>query len=396
MSFFSNISGTDGLVGENWAGYVKKCSYLPTSSYPDDPFIGRHDESNVKKLAKKHRDDRVEKVKIYGDGPLHVFVMIESTNYWWSFEKNTECILVQVSRQRWHVVDKKITRRRDVVERIKQKECASSTMYGVLMWLINSKQLDKEYDVISSNCRHFANELCFSIACFEFDAPQLRMSASVLDDIQLRTIESVKTCYFRLTYYPAASGQHERLARLHMSAGHLDEMSQNIYQSTGGPFQELECGLQESTLSCFCNFDNCNNVANWTIYAKSIETFYSIYPYATMIGYASNRNYNATAIEILDFLQLATNRWNVARTRYLEASSRPAARRKRDVDDDVDDSMKIPFLSFYLLTFTILNAITCFLMYKICARLPQLQIRRDSTTENARYLLRNRIELNNE
>lgn len=85
----------------------------------------------------------------------HVFVEFETNSWWWSIEKNSEGITIQRSLHRWAVYSQ--YRQESRLDRTLMKEDkGKKTMKELIEWLYRENELNKKYDYISSNCKHFA------------------------------------------------------------------------------------------------------------------------------------------------------------------------------------------------------------------------------------------------
>ena len=96
-------------------------------------------------------------------GYWHEFTVVESTNWWWSFEKQMDALYVQRSRKPTDVKEYMGKKRRDKKvfpegrfnDDIKYKE----TIYNIIEWIINNKELNNTYHGTQSNCHYFASEV---------------------------------------------------------------------------------------------------------------------------------------------------------------------------------------------------------------------------------------------
>ncbi|CAB3409546.1 unnamed protein product [Caenorhabditis bovis] len=144
-------SGNSGLFGEKWRPGVKLVTY-------DDgiPFTAFLEEESLRNYRQNLTNEFVLNLRIFREGLIlptpigrnrHEFVMLESTHWYWTFEKNTECILAI------GVTD----------YRVKNKIRESYSLFDVLEWILDSGQLSHDYNVFARNCQVFARDLFFSI-----------------------------------------------------------------------------------------------------------------------------------------------------------------------------------------------------------------------------------------
>jgi len=94
-------------------------------------------------------------------GDWHEYTVVESTNWYWSFEKQTDGIYVQRSKKEADVKNKLYGEDRSwrigPEGRSNDNVEYEETIYNIIEWIINRKALDKTYHVLKSNCHFFAS-----------------------------------------------------------------------------------------------------------------------------------------------------------------------------------------------------------------------------------------------
>lgn len=97
----------------------------------------------------------------------HIFIVFETNDWWWSIEKNSEGITIQRSKHCWTVYSK--YRRESRNDRTLMKEDKGrKTMKELIEWLYKENELNKKYDYISSNCKHFAKAVFDYVAAANY------------------------------------------------------------------------------------------------------------------------------------------------------------------------------------------------------------------------------------
>ncbi len=88
----------------------------------------------------------------------HAFVVFKTPRYWWSIEKDMECILLQRSENQSDILQYNIRcRRPDPVtvkeDKAKGRGLVEDLIFNVWQW----RRSDKAYNLLYSNCQYFAN-----------------------------------------------------------------------------------------------------------------------------------------------------------------------------------------------------------------------------------------------
>jgi hypothetical protein len=95
---------------------------------------------------------------------LHMFVVIDSPNWWWTVEKNTKYIVIQRSKKKGLVCDQlldpdgSVTRRTKVSNAVSLK-LGTGTIGDVVHYLYDTNQLKKKYHINGECCVDFANRV---------------------------------------------------------------------------------------------------------------------------------------------------------------------------------------------------------------------------------------------
>ena len=89
----------------------------------------------------------------------HQFVVIDSSRWYWSIERDSEKLLLQRNKRLSVVKDYEggCPRSKPVVE-IKHGDCRG-TMKGLIEFLHRKEELKNEYDWVINNCKTFANSV---------------------------------------------------------------------------------------------------------------------------------------------------------------------------------------------------------------------------------------------
>lgn len=101
-------------------------------------------------------------------GDWHEFTVVESTNWYWSFEKQSNAIYVQRSKK---LADVKYkidgSDRKNTVKtegRSTRDVGHNENIYNIMEWIINRRELHKTYHLTNSNCHFFAS-LLYEAVC---------------------------------------------------------------------------------------------------------------------------------------------------------------------------------------------------------------------------------------
>ena len=100
----------------------------------------------------------------------HQFLVIRSTNYWWSIEKDDARILINRSLFQGNVrdfvdtIDQQgghflMARRLPVTQLSYDKGKPGKTMKDLVNFLLYGKELSKSYDLVNDNCKDFAERI---------------------------------------------------------------------------------------------------------------------------------------------------------------------------------------------------------------------------------------------
>lgn len=96
-------------------------------------------------------------------GFWHEFTVVKSTNYFWSFEKNMDCILVQRAKMETEVKDSILQHDRtgwvEPEGRPPVKGSDGKTVFDIFQWIYDVDYVNKGYHILRSNCHYFASLL---------------------------------------------------------------------------------------------------------------------------------------------------------------------------------------------------------------------------------------------
>ena len=98
---------------------------------------------------------------IFGD--WHEYTVVESTNWYWSFEKQMDGIYVQRSKNEADVKNQFYGKSRSAriwpEGRFNNSVMHGENVYNISQWIINRNALGRPYHVTRSNCHYFASLL---------------------------------------------------------------------------------------------------------------------------------------------------------------------------------------------------------------------------------------------
>ncbi|CAB3409547.1 unnamed protein product [Caenorhabditis bovis] len=96
-------------------------------------------------------------------GLWHEFTIIKSTNWYWSFEKNFECLVVQRSSNHNDVLTQFDGNKR-LGEACNEGRWDHDIDFGenicnIIEWILNENELNNDYHMFRSNCHFFASRV---------------------------------------------------------------------------------------------------------------------------------------------------------------------------------------------------------------------------------------------
>ncbi|XP_045023642.1 uncharacterized protein LOC123468024 [Daphnia magna] len=118
-------------------------------------------------------EEKIENVTYYSN-PLskwqltngkffHAFIVIKTLNWWWSIEKNTECITIQRSETIESVCDMYQRKKRTTgwtpltkITKYKTTEGGNTTIKDFINYMWRKDVLNEDYHIVSANCQKFA------------------------------------------------------------------------------------------------------------------------------------------------------------------------------------------------------------------------------------------------
>lgn len=157
--------------GGEWSGTLHFTDYYSNKSRPDMKeeelldYFGR--------LGTNEEEILNAQIFQYGllelfnqAGIWHEYVVVESTNWYWSFEKQRNAIYVQRSKEKTDVKYKcdrkeRVSNRDNIAPEARGHKVVNynEKIYNIFQWIINRKELNKSYHFWSSNCQTFASVL---------------------------------------------------------------------------------------------------------------------------------------------------------------------------------------------------------------------------------------------
>ena len=160
-----------------FAGFIRVMGVSSSSSSSSSPSSTTVQCADDIKEMLEDGDETIIKVYVY-TAPLsnfqitqlllyHAFIILQTesgwwfwwkTTHWWSVEKNTSGIVVQKSKLFPRVAHRCEGGWRPQVWRIASVASAAGrkTVTQLADWLGNCNEYTREYDVVTSNCKHFA------------------------------------------------------------------------------------------------------------------------------------------------------------------------------------------------------------------------------------------------
>ena len=163
---FVNMSSSGGKSGEEWKS---KIYFDPEADSSTGKEYAITDEELKTKMKKLINNENILKVFVYkvslSEWQLtrwlfyHAFVVFETDKWWWSIEKNSEGITIQRSKKEDFVKDRYRRKKRPSSCTLMQEDECEYDLMELVGWLYQSDQLNKKYNVTTSNCKHFAKEL---------------------------------------------------------------------------------------------------------------------------------------------------------------------------------------------------------------------------------------------
>lgn len=165
----SSSIGSGGKTGNEWTSKFYYYNY----DDPDGPQkIGDADNEKLKEAirSKKERNENIVRIWAY-KCPLsswqrtqallyHEFIVLKTNKRrWWSIEKNSEGITVQIAKSPEYVRDHcRQTQRNTPISEVESGKGRHKTE-DLLEWLCDRNELNKGYSWLFENCQHFAQRV---------------------------------------------------------------------------------------------------------------------------------------------------------------------------------------------------------------------------------------------
>jgi len=94
----------------------------------------------------------------------HAFVVLKTAQWWWSVEKNEKGIFIQRSRKIDYVKDRFHGKLRPGTPVPLCTDKGRVKMDDVIKWIYVNDELEKKFNMLSDNCKHFASRMFDSFA----------------------------------------------------------------------------------------------------------------------------------------------------------------------------------------------------------------------------------------
>lgn len=159
-------SGSGGVKGEDWTGQLvvdrgQLYSFILTQNSLREELCKLESTNHAEQFRNiwlfKRPLEKGQYTQLFAN---HQFVVIKSTERYWSIEKNLDNLFLQ-DNQYFHMVveyeQNKQPRNRPVVE-IKHGKC-EGTIKDLIEFLYCQNELEKKYNWIDENCKAFANRV---------------------------------------------------------------------------------------------------------------------------------------------------------------------------------------------------------------------------------------------
>lgn len=163
----SSSSSNAGKKGGDWKGKV----YFDPNSDSKKGEDYHIDDAKLEEKMKSIIDDSelIEKIWVYKN-PLspwqltqlvfhHRFVVLETSDWWWSIEKNTEGITIQRSKHITYVRDNYRRNKRLTPVAEMNSDKGRMKMKDLVEFLYKKDELNKTYNVLSENCQDFSKRI---------------------------------------------------------------------------------------------------------------------------------------------------------------------------------------------------------------------------------------------
>ena len=164
--------GASESKGKNWTG---KISFDPNSD-ASSTVIHIIDEIQLRDGIKNiGESELIEKIWVY-NCPIssweqhsqvylnHQFVVLETSYWWWSIEKNDEEIAIQRSKELAYVFDYIKRNKRPLPISKMSYDNGQGMIADLFNLLYNNNELEKVYSLTNENCQHFAKRIFDKLA----------------------------------------------------------------------------------------------------------------------------------------------------------------------------------------------------------------------------------------
>lgn len=94
----------------------------------------------------------------------HLYIVFETKKWFWSIEKDGEGITIQRSKNYSFVRYIYLNKYRQLLSKFVKADVGKNSVGDLIRWLYNEDELNKPYNVVSSNCKAFAKRVFDYIA----------------------------------------------------------------------------------------------------------------------------------------------------------------------------------------------------------------------------------------
>lgn len=161
---FFRMASAKAKLGDDWKYEIY---FDPEADKDRGPSHHITDDDLIDKLSNLvDVDEKIDRVTVY-KLPLsewqitdfflyHNFVLFETRKWWWTIEKNSQGITIQRSKHEGAVKDRYRQERRNSGIKNEESDEGRKSVGQLIRWLYRENELNKEYNVYTSNCQHFA------------------------------------------------------------------------------------------------------------------------------------------------------------------------------------------------------------------------------------------------
>lgn len=151
-----------GLSGDDWEYTL----FYYDKNHPRSPR--KYKDADLLTLKKSIEDGEITEVDTFKN-PLfvgqktdyliyHMFIIFKSDKWWWSIEKLMKGIILQQGKNKSQVRDIRegSPRQPKPISQINEGK-GQHTVSELIGWLHDGKELDRKYNIVFDNCKHFGS-----------------------------------------------------------------------------------------------------------------------------------------------------------------------------------------------------------------------------------------------